>query len=139
MKVEIGANKIPYAVTHDARTIRFPDSALKVGDTIQFNLEQNTIEKHFKLAVGHKALVTLGNNLGRIGVVQSIIKKLGNIAVITLKDEAGHVFNTRIGNIFIIGDNKVACSLPKGKGIRYTVDEIVDKQLEEDAKHAGTD
>jgi len=135
VRVEIGANKIPYCVTHDARTIRFPESSIKVGDTIQYNFETNTIEKHFKLAVGHKALVTMGNNLGRIGIIQSIVKKLGNIAVITLKDEAGHVYNTRVGNVFIIGDNKVACSLPKAKGIRYTVGEIIDKYLEEDAKH----
>jgi len=135
VRVEIGANKIPYMVTHDARTIRFQDSTIKVGDSVQYNFETNTVEKHFKLAVGHKALVTMGNNLGRIGVIQSIIKKLGNIAVITLKDEAGHVYNTRIGNVFIIGDNKVACSLPKAKGIKHSVDEIVDKQLAEDAKH----
>lgn len=135
VRVEIGANKIPYAVSHDARTLRFPDPSLKVGDSILYNFETNTVEKHFKLAVGHKALVTNGNNLGRVGVIQSIVKKLGNIAVITLKDEAGHVYNTRIGNVMVIGDNKVACSLPKGKGIRYTVEEVVNKQLEEDAKH----
>lgn len=134
VKVEIGANKIPYAVTHDARTIRFPDSNIHVGDTIQYNFENNTIEKHFTLAVGHKALVTMGNNLGRVGTIMSIVKKLGNIAVITLKDEAGHVFNTRVGNVFVIGDNKVACSLPKAKGIRNTVAEIVKKQIDED-KH----
>jgi small subunit ribosomal protein S4e len=115
--------------------LRFPDPSLKVGDSILYNFETNTVEKHFKLAVGHKALVTNGNNLGRVGVIQSIVKKLGNIAVITLKDEAGHVYNTRIGNVMVIGDNKVACSLPKGKGIRYTVEEVVNKQLEEDAKH----
>lgn len=132
VRVEIGANKIPYAVTHDARTLRFPDSSISVGDSILYDFEKETIEKHFKLAVGHKALVTTGNNLGRVGSILSIIKKLGNIAVITLKDEAGHVFNTRIGNVFVIGDNKVACTLPKAKGVRYTVAEIVKKQIDED-------
>lgn len=135
VRVEIGANKIPYAVTHDARFLRFIDSAITVGDSILYNFESQTIEKHFKLAVGHKALVTMGNNLGRIGMIQSIVKKLGNIAVITLKDEAGHVFNTRIGNVFVLGDNRVACTLPKSKGIRYTVAEVVQKQIDEDERH----
>lgn len=135
VRVEIGPNKIPYMVTHDARTIRFPDSAIHVGDSLLYNFETATVEKHFTLAVGHKGLVTSGNNLGRIGTVQSIVKKLGNIAVVTLKDEAGHVFNTRIGNVFIIGDSKVAVTLPRAKGIRYTVKEIVEKLIDQDHKH----
>ena len=135
VKIEIGPNKIPYMVTNDARYIRFPDPSYKVGDSLLFNFETQTVEKHFTLAIGHKALVTSGNNLGRIGVVQSIVKKLGNIAVVTLRDEAGHIFNTRIGNIFIIGDAKAAVTLPKARGIRYTVSEIVDRQIENDHKH----
>ena len=134
VRYEIGANKIPYIITHDARTIRYPDPAITVGDTIQYDFEKGVVEKHFKLAVGHKALVTSGNNLGRIGLIQSIVKKMGNVAVITIKDEAGHVFNTRIGNVFVIGDSKVACTLPKGKGIRYTVGEVVHKLIEHDEK-----
>jgi len=135
VRVEIGANKIPYLVTHDARTLRYPDPSIKIGDTIQYNYEKSAIEKHFSLAVGHKALVTNGNNLGRIGIIQSIVKKMGNVAVVTLKDEVGHTFNTRIGNIFVIGDTKVACQLPKAKGIKYTVGEIAHRLIEEDHKH----
>jgi len=135
VKVEIGANKIPYLVTHDARTLRYPDPSIKVGDTIQYNFESGTIEKHFKLATGNKALVTAGNNLGRIGTIQSIVKKMGNVAVITLKDDEKHVFNTRINNVFVIGDTKVACTLPKAKGIRYTVGEIVQREIDHETKH----
>jgi small subunit ribosomal protein S4e len=135
-RVEIGPNKIPYMVTHDARTIRYPDPSIQVGDSILYNFDTQIVEKHFTLSVGHKALVTGGNNLGRVGTIQSIVKKLGNIAVVTLKDEAGHVFNTRVGNVFVIGDSKVACALPRAKGIRSTVDETVNRLLENDAKHA---
>lgn len=134
VKVEIGANKLPYMVTHDARTIRFPDPSYHVGDTIQWDLNNEKILKHFTLAPGHLGLVTSGNNLGRIGTIQSIVKKHGGVAVVTLKDDKHHVFNTRVNNVFVIGENKPACSIPKSRGIRYTVGEIVEKLIEEDER-----
>ena len=30
----MGANSVPYLVTHDARTIQYPDPAVKVNDTV---------------------------------------------------------------------------------------------------------
>lgn len=131
VKVTIGPNKIPYLVTHDARTIRFPDPSIRVGDSIQYNFDTKTIEKVFTLSTGHKVLITAGNNLGRIGAVQSIVKKMGNLAVVTVKDEEGHVFNTRVGNVFVVGDSKIATQVPVNKGIRFTVGEKVEKDIEE--------
>lgn len=34
----VGPNKIPYIVTHDGRTIRFPHPEICVGDTIKLDL-----------------------------------------------------------------------------------------------------
>jgi small subunit ribosomal protein S4e len=34
----LGPNKIPYIVTHDGRTFRYPDPAIKVGDSLKLNL-----------------------------------------------------------------------------------------------------
>ena len=34
----LGKNKIPYIVTHDGRTIRFPNPEIKKNDTIQVSL-----------------------------------------------------------------------------------------------------
>ena len=34
----IGPNKIPYIVTHDGRTIRYPKLKIKVNDTLKLNL-----------------------------------------------------------------------------------------------------
>jgi len=34
----LGPNKIPYIVTHDGRTFRYPDPSIKVGDTLKLNL-----------------------------------------------------------------------------------------------------
>ena len=35
---EIGPNKVPYIVTHDSRTIRYPDPKINIGDTIKYDL-----------------------------------------------------------------------------------------------------
>merc|ERR1711939_750267 len=37
-RVQLGRGGIPYLVTHDARTIRFPDPAIKVNDTVKIDL-----------------------------------------------------------------------------------------------------
>lgn len=34
----VGPNKIPYIVTHDGRTIRYPEPNVKVGDSLKLNL-----------------------------------------------------------------------------------------------------
>ena len=34
----VGPNKIPYIVTHDSRTIRFPHPEIREGDTVRYNL-----------------------------------------------------------------------------------------------------
>jgi small subunit ribosomal protein S4e len=39
----VGPNKIPYVVTHDSRTIRFPHPEISEGDSIKFDLEKNQI------------------------------------------------------------------------------------------------
>ena len=36
---EMGPNRIPYIVTHDGRTIRYPDPSLTANDTIKLSLE----------------------------------------------------------------------------------------------------
>merc|ERR1712098_167370 len=38
-RVEFGAKGIPYAVTHDGRTIRYPDPLIKEHDVIKYDLE----------------------------------------------------------------------------------------------------
>ena len=40
---EIGANKVPYIVTHDGRTLRYPDPKITVGDTIKLELATSKI------------------------------------------------------------------------------------------------
>merc|ERR1711879_304079 len=48
----MGQNKIPYVVTHDARTIRFPDPNIRTMDTVKVDLTTGQITDTLKLEIG---------------------------------------------------------------------------------------
>jgi len=67
-------------------------------------------------------LLTGGNNIGRIGVLQSLEKHPGSFEIAHIRDASGNAFSTRLGNVMVIGDSKSSViSLPKGDGIRLTL------------------
>jgi len=115
----MGANKIPYIVTHDGRTIRFPHPDIKKNDSIKFNLETGEVDGLIKFENGASVLTTGGNNIGRVGILQHIEKHPGSFDIAHVKDANGHAFATRVSNIFIIGEGKKPMiSLLKNKGIK---------------------
>uniref|UniRef100_A0A2K5QFP0 40S ribosomal protein S4 n=1 Tax=Cebus imitator TaxID=2715852 RepID=A0A2K5QFP0_CEBIM len=123
-------HRIPHLVTHDARTIRYPDPLIKVNDTIQIDLETGKITDFIKFDTGNLCMVTGGANLGRIGVITNRERHPGSFDVVHVKDANGNSFATRLSNIFVIGKgNKPRISLPRGKGIRLTIAEERDKRL----------
>lgn len=129
-KIFVGTKGIPHLVTHDARTIRYPDPLIKVNDTIQIDLETGRITDFIKFDTGNLCMVTGGANLGRIGVITNRERHPGSFDVVHVKDANGNSFATRLSNIFVIGKgNKPWISLPRGKGIRLTIAEERDKRL----------
>ena len=44
----IGSNKVPYIVTHDGRTLRYPHPDININDSILYNFEDGEIQRHFK-------------------------------------------------------------------------------------------
>lgn len=42
-RVQTGPKGIPFLVTHDGRTIRYPDPLIKVNDTIQLDIASSKI------------------------------------------------------------------------------------------------
>lgn len=121
VKRSIGNKGIPYIVTHDGRTYRYPDPDIKVSDTVKFDLNSGKIIDHFQFTQGHVAMVTGGHNIGRIGHITRIERHPGSFDIIHLKDSRGHVFATRKSNVFILGDEKPAVSMPKKAGMKYTI------------------
>jgi len=119
---ETGLKGIPYVSLHDARTVRYPDPAIKVNDTVKVDLETGKILDFVKFDIGNLATITGGRNLGRVGVIVSREKHPGSFDIIHLKDAAGQQFATRISNVFVIGKGtKSLVSLPKRKGIKRTI------------------
>lgn len=121
-RVQLGYHGIPYLVTHDARTIRYPDPAIRVNDTIKVDLEKGKIVDHIKFDIGNLVMTTGGRNLGRVGVIVRREKHMGSFEIIHIKDAVGHQFATRLGNVFVIGKGtKSLVTLPRGKGIKKSI------------------
>ena len=121
-KVFVGQNKVPCLVTHDGRTIRYPDPDAKVNDTIKVSIETGKMSDILKFDLGAMVMITKGHNCGRVGTLMHIEKHEGSFAIVTVKDSKGNTFATRLGNVFVIGSGQTpSVSLPKGRGIKKTI------------------
>lgn len=130
-KVEKGAKGVTHCITHDGRTIRFPDPEVKAFDTIRFNFNTGKIEDFAKFEHGNVCMITGGNNIGRVGVIQHREKHPGSFEMVHLKDALGHHFATRLQNVMVIGKgNKPWISLPKAMGIKLTIVEDRKQRME---------
>ncbi len=109
----MGPKGIPYIVTHDGRTIRFPHPLIKQNDTVKLNLRTNEIVTYFKFEVGAKVMITGGNNIGRVGSILRLEKHPGSYEIIHIKDENGLEFSTRLQNVFVIGTKNPEIALLK--------------------------
>lgn len=109
----MGAKGIPYIVTHDGRTIRFPSPDIKAFDTVRVNLRNGEITDFYKFKEGCHVMINGGNNVGRVGVLQRVEKHDGSYDIIYVKDPNGNEFSTRVDNVFVIGSNKPELSLLK--------------------------
>lgn len=121
-KVYVGAKKVPCAVTHDGRTLRYPDPDIKVNDTVKLSISSGKATEIFKFALGAMVMITKGHNCGRVGSLMHIEKHEGSFSIVTVKDSKGNTFATRLSNVFVIGNGlKPEVSLPKGRGIKKTI------------------
>jgi small subunit ribosomal protein S4e len=128
-QMRLGDKGVPFVVLHDGRTIRYPDPMVKVNDTVVVDIASNKITDYIKFDVGQMVIVVGGRNAGRVGQVQNREKHKGSFEIIHILDAAGHAFATRLSNCFVIGEGqKPMISLPKGKGIKLTIVEELEKK-----------
>jgi ribosomal protein S4E len=121
---EIGKKKIPVIVTHDGRTIRYPDPSIKVNDTIKVDIETGKAIGHLSFAVGSTCILTKGRNTGRVGTIGHIERHPGAFDIVIVKDSNGETFSTRLENVFVIGGtgaDAAEISLPKGNGLKLSI------------------
>jgi small subunit ribosomal protein S4e len=94
-KVALGAKGVPHIVTHDGRTIRYPDPVIKVNDTVKFDLEQGKITDFVPFDTGNIVMITGGRNMGRAGVIVHREKHIGGFDIVHVKDSLDRTFATR--------------------------------------------
>jgi len=120
--VKNGPKGIPYAVTHDGRTIRYPDPSIKSYDTVRLDTETGKIMDYVKFEAGNIAMVSGGNNMGRVGTIVHRERHPGSFEIVHMKDAGGHTWATRLSNVFVIGKGaKPWISIPKGNGMKLTI------------------
>jgi len=123
-KVQRGPKGIPYAITHDGRTIRYPDPEIKTNDTVRLDLATGKILDFVKFEPGNTVMISGGNNMGRVGTISHRERHPGSFEIVHIKDAVGHSFNTRLENVMVVGKgNKPWISLPKGNGIKLSINE----------------
>jgi len=121
-RAELSIKKIPFIVTHDGRTIRYPDPLIKVDDVIKLDIATGKAVEFFKFESGKLAMITKGRNTGRVGTVLHVEKHEGSFDIVTVRDAKGHTFSTRKENVFVIGTGtEAAISLPKGNGLKLSI------------------
>lgn len=121
-KVFMQGKKVPALVTHDGRTIRYPDPDVKVTDTIKVDIATGKMSEILKFELGATVFLTGGHNTGRVGTLMHVEKHEGSFAIVTVKDSKGNTFATRLGNVFVIGSaGQSQVTLPKGRGIKKTI------------------
>jgi len=134
VKRSMGKNRIPYIVTHDGRTLRYPTPDLNVLDTIKLNLKTGAVMGTYRFEsgkppllvpltdpLGNIAYITGGNNIGRVGVITHRVRHKGGFDIVHIKDAQGKKFATRLSNVFIIGTgDKPEIKLAKDQGLYLT-------------------
>ena len=140
----MGPKKIPYIVTHDGRTIRFPNPEIKAEDTVRINLRNGEVTDFYKFEEGCQVMIKGGNNIGRVATLIKVEKHDGSYNIIYCKDPLGNEFSTRIDNVFVIGKTKPEISLMKShnrlsiiqereiKNKRLLVDVVEEDKVEEE-------
>uniref|UniRef100_T1H629 Small ribosomal subunit protein eS4 n=1 Tax=Megaselia scalaris TaxID=36166 RepID=T1H629_MEGSC len=109
-KIQLCHKGVPSAITH-GRTILYPEPFIKANDTV-WDLTTGKITDY------------------RVGTVVNRERHPGSFDIVHIKDTQGHIFATRLCNVFIIGKgNKPYISLPKGKGVKLSIAEERDKRL----------
>jgi len=129
-RVMVGPKGVPFVVTNDGRTIRYPDPLVKLNDTILINTSTAKIQEFVKFESGNLCMITGGRNIGRVGIITSRERHPGSFEIVHVKDANGHAFATRVNNVFVIGrGNKPLITLPRGKGLKLSIAEERDHRL----------
>ena len=66
-KTCITAGKVPVIVTHDGRTIRYPDQTVKVNDAIKLDIASGKMRSFLKFELESTVMILRDRNADRVG------------------------------------------------------------------------
>merc|ERR1712005_5409 len=136
-KLYVGQKGIPFAVTHDGRTLRYPNPDVKLNDTVKLDLTTGKATEIVHSEVGALAMITGGKNKGRVGTIEHKERHPGSFDIVHIKDAAGRPFATRATNVFVIGHHgKPLVSLPSNNGVKLSIIEDRERKLSKNASSA---
>jgi len=139
VKKFISSKKVPCIVTHDGRTIRYPDPLIKPSDTVVYNIETGKIQSFSSMDVGSLVMITKGRNCGRMGTLVSKEKHPGSFNIAHIKDVSGKAFATRLDNCFRVGsvsdkgDFKTMIDMAHLNGKKLTIIQEQEKLMKKSA------
>ena len=95
-RVGTAAKAVPYIVTHDARTIRYPDPLIAVHDTVVLDIKTGKAIDFIKFDTGNLCMVVGGRNTGRVGVLTHREKHAGKLyCLVAVGHIAIHFYNDK--------------------------------------------
>lgn len=119
---KMNPGKVPVLITHDGRTVRYPNPDVKALDTIKLDLTTGKMVDFARFASGNVCMITGGRNAGRVGVIVHRDRHPGSFDIVHVRDAANQTFATRLGNVFVIGKGEDAwVSLPKRNGVKRPI------------------
>ena len=87
---KLGPGGVPYIVTHDGKTMRYPNPDTKVYDTVKIDLETTRPMEILKFEIGAQVYCNSGRNKGRIGILVARDRHPGMFDIVHVKDLAGN-------------------------------------------------
>jgi small subunit ribosomal protein S4e len=85
--------------TKGTYSVRYPDPAIKVNDTVKIDLATGKITEFIHFDTGVIAMITGGRNMGRVGVITHRERHDGGFNVVHIKDAVDNEFSTREANV----------------------------------------
>lgn len=123
-RVALGARGVPYITTHDGRTIRYPDPAIKVNDTVKFDIEQNKLTDFIHFETGNVAMITGGRNMGRAGVIVHRERHIGGFDIVHVRDVLDRTFATRSVETYLFPFKLVCFGFLESHGFFFGVIQV---------------
>eukprot|EP00755_Sulcionema_specki_P004386 Sspe_Gene.410::Locus_144_Transcript_3_4_Confidence_0.400_Length_935::g.410::m.410/K02987/RP-S4e, RPS4; small subunit ribosomal protein S4e len=130
-KTYTAPNGVPCLVTHDGRTIRYPDPLIRADDSLVLDLETGKAKDWIRFKPGVECMITGGANTGPDGQIVDVERHPGSFDIVHMRDANDNTFATARGTSSSSGaPGTINLTLPKMKGIRVPLTEDRERRIQ---------